>query len=69
MARNFVQFQKGISDADFDCLYGTEEQCVMRSLNGAGPKGLSVPFAVLLNIASLEYGVCINAATVIHKYP
>jgi transposase-like protein len=27
MPRNPVQFQKGMSDADFDRLYGTEEQC------------------------------------------
>ena len=27
MARNPVQFQKGLSDADFGRLYGTETQC------------------------------------------
>jgi transposase-like protein len=27
VARNFVQLQKGMSEADFDHLYGTEEQC------------------------------------------
>ena len=27
MPRNPVQFQKGMSDADFDRLYGTEDQC------------------------------------------
>ncbi len=27
MARNKVQFQKGLSEDGFDALYGTEEQC------------------------------------------
>ena len=27
MARNKVQFQKGLSEAEFDELYGTEERC------------------------------------------
>ena len=27
MARNTVQFQKGLSEPEFDRLYGTEEQC------------------------------------------
>jgi hypothetical protein len=27
--RNPVQFQKGMSDADFDRLYGTESQCIV----------------------------------------
>src|SRR5215470_13995661 len=34
MARNKVQFQKGLSEAQFAVLYGTEDQCreaVMRS--------------------------------------
>jgi hypothetical protein len=27
MARNKVQFQKGLSEAGFEALYGTEEKC------------------------------------------
>jgi hypothetical protein len=27
MARNKVQFQKGLSEVDFEALYGTEEKC------------------------------------------
>jgi hypothetical protein len=27
MPRNKVQFQKGLSDAEFEALYGTEERC------------------------------------------
>ena len=27
MARNKVQFQKGLSEAEFDELYGTKERC------------------------------------------
>ena len=33
MARNKVQFQKGLSEAEFDELYGTEERCTRRSNN------------------------------------
>jgi len=36
MARNKVQFQKGLSEAQFAVLYGTEDQCreaVMRVLS------------------------------------
>ena len=28
MARNQIQFQKGLSDVEFQRLYGTEAQCV-----------------------------------------
>jgi ribosomal protein L37AE/L43A len=27
MAGNAVQFQKGLSEPEFECLYGTEQQC------------------------------------------
>jgi len=27
MARNKVQFQKGLSEASFEAVYGTEEKC------------------------------------------
>jgi hypothetical protein len=41
MARNAVQFQKGLSEAEFDRLYGTDEQC--RAVVIAGPEGFSCP--------------------------
>src|SRR3954453_11771304 len=43
MARNKVQFQKGLSEADFDALYGTEEKCRGGVLASRWPKGLECP--------------------------
>ena len=37
MARNPVQFQKGISLNEFLSLYGTEQQCFDALSDGAGP--------------------------------
>ena len=37
MARNPVQFQKGISLNEFLSLYGTEEQCSTPCTTGDGP--------------------------------
>ena len=42
MARNPVQFQKGISLSVFLSLYGTEDQCLRATtpcINGDGPMG------------------------------
>jgi transposase-like protein len=43
MPRNPVQFQKGMSDADFDQLYGTEEQCRNALFTWRWPKGFTCP--------------------------
>lgn len=43
MSRNPVQFQKGMSDADFDRLYGTEEQCGGALFTWRWPKGFICP--------------------------
>jgi transposase-like protein len=43
MARNPVQFQKGMSDADFDRLYGTETQCREALIAWRWPKGFTCP--------------------------
>ncbi len=43
MPRNPVQFQKGMSDADFDRLYGTEEQCREAVFMWRWPKGFICP--------------------------
>ncbi len=43
MARNKVQFQKGLSEAGFDALYGTEEQCHAKLVALRWPNGFECP--------------------------
>lgn len=43
MARNRVQFQKGLSEADFDKSYGTEEQCHSALVAWRWPGGFECP--------------------------
>ena len=43
MPRNPVQFQKGMSDADFDRLYGTESHCREALFAWRWPKGITCP--------------------------
>ena len=43
MARNRVQFQKGLSEADFDKNYGTEEQCHAALVAWRWPGGFECP--------------------------
>ena len=43
MPRNLVQFQKGMSDADFDRLYGTEHQCRQALTVWRWPRGFACP--------------------------
>ena len=43
MPRNPVQFQKGMSDADFDRLYGKESQCQEALFAWRWPEGFSCP--------------------------
>ncbi len=43
MPRNPVQFQKGMSDADFDRLYGTEDQCREALFTWRWPRGFTCP--------------------------
>jgi transposase-like protein len=43
MARNKVQFQKGLSEAEFERLYGTEEQCLAQLIAWRWPKGIECP--------------------------
>ena len=43
MARNMVQFQKGLSEAGFDQLYGTEERCHAVLVQGRWPHGFACP--------------------------
>jgi hypothetical protein len=43
MARNKVQFQKGLSEAGFDALYGTEAKCRAVVIASRWPKGFECP--------------------------
>jgi hypothetical protein len=43
MARNGVQFQKGLSEAEFDALYGTEERCRAAVFAWRWPDGFVCP--------------------------
>lgn len=43
MPLNPVQFQKGMSDADFERLYGTEEQCQAALFSWRWPEGFICP--------------------------
>ena len=43
MARNQVQFQKGLSEASFAELYGTEEQCHAALVKWRWPNGFECP--------------------------
>jgi transposase-like protein len=43
MARNTVQFQKGLSEAAFEATYGTEEQCRAVVIASRWPNGFKCP--------------------------
>ena len=43
MARNKVQFQKGLSEAEFERRYGTEEQCREAVIASRWPNGFVCP--------------------------
>jgi ribosomal protein L37AE/L43A len=43
MARNKVQFQRGLSDREFDRLYGTEELCREAVISWRCPDGFECP--------------------------
>src|SRR5262249_31869226 len=43
MARNKVQFQRGLSDVEFDRLYGTEEKCREALFSWRWPGGFVCP--------------------------
>jgi ribosomal protein L37AE/L43A len=43
MARNKVQFQKGLSEAGFDLLYGTEATCRAAVIASRWPEGFKCP--------------------------
>ena len=43
MARNKVQFQKGLSETEFNEAYGSEEQCHAALVNWRWPNGFECP--------------------------
>ena len=43
MARNKVQFQKGLSEAGFEAVYGTEEKCRAAVIASRWPHGFECP--------------------------
>ncbi len=43
MARNKVQFQKGLSEAGFEALYGTEAKCRAVVIGSRWPNGFECP--------------------------
>ncbi|MGB9166006.1 MAG: transposase, partial [Rhodomicrobium sp.] len=43
MPRNKVQFQKGMSEAQFDKLYGSETLCHAALVNWRWPEGFQCP--------------------------
>jgi len=43
MARNMIQFQKGLSEADFDAQFGTEDKCWAYLVEWRWPKGFACP--------------------------
>ena len=43
MARNKVQFQKGLSEAEFEALYGTEDKCRAVVMAARWPNGFACP--------------------------
>ena len=47
MARNKVQFQKGLSEAAFEALYGTEEKCRAVVIASRWPNGFDRVYASL----------------------
>jgi len=47
MARNAVQFQKGLSEPEFDRHYGAEEQCRAVVISARWPDGFWCPACTL----------------------
>ena len=52
MARNAVQFQKGLSEPAFEQLYGTEEQCRAIVIASRWPNGFWLASSEVVEIRS-----------------
>src|ERR1700739_3191631 len=64
MARNKVQFQKGLSEAQFAVLYGTEDQCREAVMRCRWPSGFVCPVCALQRLTS--HGVAFRSFTEEH---
>jgi len=78
MPRNPVQFQKGMSDADFERLYGTESQCQDALFAWRWPKGFLCPVCggkkhsviktrALCQCSACRTQVSLTAGTIFHS--
>ena len=78
MQRNPVQFQKGMSDADFERLYGSERQCWEALFAWRWPKGFSCPLCggnkhsfietrVLFQCSRCRSQISLTAGTIFHS--
>lgn len=78
MARNQIQFQKGLSEREFDRLYGTEEACFQALEELRWPDGFSCPTCghakghrlahrSLMQCASCRSQTSITAGTILHS--
>lgn len=68
MSRNPVQFQKEMSDADFDRLYGTEAQCRDAIFVWRWPEGFVCPTCGSIGIVSLRLARPTSVPHAVHKY-
>ena len=67
MARNKVQFQKGLSLSNFLKAYGTEEQCFEALFAWRWPEGFRCPIAIMTSPADSLTESFSNVITVITK--
>jgi hypothetical protein len=63
MARNKVQFQKGLSEAAFDVLYGTEEKCRAAVIASRWPNGFECPACGGRTYSQVKMWIPTKAAT------
>ncbi len=56
MARNGVQFQKGLSEAEFEERYSTEEKCRAVVMNSRWPTGFECPACGGRAYSELDFG-------------
>ncbi len=69
MARNVVQFQKGLSEPAFEQQYGTEEQCRAIVVAARWPHGFECRHAVASNIVWWRPAISISAPSAAGRHP
>ena len=67
MARNAIQFQKGLSEVAFQESYGTESQCETVLETMRWPNGFVCPECVANKGHRLESRICISAPAVVDR--